>query len=54
MYSSSLEGAADVHLDIRGRNHLHLAHAAVDDVLGQVKLIDHAEGNGPAAGFGIV
>mmetsp|Transcript_7160 Transcript_7160/g.15532 ORF Transcript_7160/g.15532 Transcript_7160/m.15532 type:complete len:424 (-) Transcript_7160:245-1516(-) len=49
-----LEGVADVHLHVGGGDEFHTAHLAVNSRLGDVKLPDHAEGNGPTAWLGIV
>mmetsp|Transcript_95689 Transcript_95689/g.298955 ORF Transcript_95689/g.298955 Transcript_95689/m.298955 type:complete len:254 (-) Transcript_95689:340-1101(-) len=49
-----LQRPADLHLLVRWGDHRHLAHLAVDDALGQVELVEHAERDGSAAGLAIV
>mmetsp|Transcript_16027 Transcript_16027/g.52205 ORF Transcript_16027/g.52205 Transcript_16027/m.52205 type:complete len:524 (+) Transcript_16027:104-1675(+) len=49
-----LEGAAHVNLAARGRDHLHLSHAPIDDVRRQTKLLDHAQRDGAAARLAVV
>ena len=49
-----LEGVANVDLNVGRGDHFHLPHAAIDDIRRQIKLFHHTQGNGPAAGFGVV
>ena len=44
----------DVHLAVRGGDHLHVADLAVDDRLRQVELSNHAEGDRTTTGFGVI
>jgi hypothetical protein len=43
----------DVHLTVRGRNHLHIAHFTINDRFGEIKLLDHAEGMAPPQGLAL-
>mmetsp|Transcript_33863 Transcript_33863/g.106495 ORF Transcript_33863/g.106495 Transcript_33863/m.106495 type:complete len:399 (+) Transcript_33863:23-1219(+) len=49
-----LERAADVNLAARGRDHLHLAHAPVDDLGGERELVHHAQRDRAAARLAVV
>ena len=44
----------DIHLTVGGGDHLHVAHLAVDDRLGQIEFRHHAKRNRPTTGFGII
>ena len=45
------EGLAHIHLAVGGRDHLHLGDLAVDNLHGEVKLVNHAQGDGATAGL---
>ena len=49
-----LKRTADVHGDVRRRNHLHLRDSPVDDVQRQVEFADHAERYRAAARLAVV
>ena len=49
-----VEGLADVDGAVGGGDHLHLGNLAVDDLFGEVKLANHAEGDGTTAGLAVV
>ena len=44
----------DIHLPIGGGDHLHVANLTVDDVVRQVKFLNHAERNCSTTGFGVI
>mmetsp|Transcript_76284 Transcript_76284/g.120466 ORF Transcript_76284/g.120466 Transcript_76284/m.120466 type:complete len:499 (-) Transcript_76284:183-1679(-) len=49
-----LQSLANLDLLVGGRDHRHLSHLAVNNVFWQVELINHAQGNGPAAWLAVV
>mmetsp|Transcript_8947 Transcript_8947/g.37885 ORF Transcript_8947/g.37885 Transcript_8947/m.37885 type:complete len:469 (+) Transcript_8947:245-1651(+) len=49
-----VQSLADVHRAVGRGDHLHLRNLAVDDLLGEVKLANHAQGDGTAAGLAVV
>ena len=47
----NVQHSPDVDLPVGGGDHLHLRDLAVDDLGGDVELVDHAERDGSTAGL---